>query len=281
MKKYLRNEFNLADYAGVADECPVWSAPFGLKLLDYIDYKPGITALDIGFGTGFPLTEIALRLGDTCTVYGIDPWKEATRRAVKKINYYGCSNIRIINGYAESIPLADESVNLIVSNNGINNVNDIDQVLSECSRIMKPGGQFIQTMNLSGTMFEFYCQLEKVLAEYNLINEIELMHRHINKKRPPLEEMISKIRKYGFMIKDLDHDQFNYRFATGTALLNHYFIRLAFMGSWVEILPEGKVREIFDSVEDRLNHQAKRFGCLKLSIPFVLINSFKRTGLEP
>ncbi len=67
MKKYLSNDFDLREYVIVADECSIWSAPFGLKLLDYIDYKQNISALDIGFGTGFPLTEIALRLGDSLT----------------------------------------------------------------------------------------------------------------------------------------------------------------------------------------------------------------------
>lgn len=167
MKKYLSNDFDFKEYVNVADECPIWSAPFGLKLLDHIDYKKNISALDIGFGTGFPLTEIALRLGENSTVYGIDPWTDAIIRAKKKIEYYQITNIRIIEGVAESIPLSDQSLDLIVSNNGINNVGDIDQVISECSRIIKPGGQFVQTMNLDKSMIEFYEQLEMVLSEMN------------------------------------------------------------------------------------------------------------------
>lgn len=65
MKKYLKSDFDFVKYIDVADETPIWSASFGLKLLEYIDYKTKISALDIGFGTGFPLTEIALRLGDS------------------------------------------------------------------------------------------------------------------------------------------------------------------------------------------------------------------------
>jgi hypothetical protein len=47
MKKYLRNDFDFKEYVKVSDECSVWSAPFGLKLLDSIDYKQNITAIDI------------------------------------------------------------------------------------------------------------------------------------------------------------------------------------------------------------------------------------------
>jgi ubiquinone/menaquinone biosynthesis C-methylase UbiE len=149
----------------VFDELPIWSAPFGLKLLDRIVYKPGISAIDIGFGTGFPLTEIAMRLGPDSTVYGIDPWAEAIARVQKKIALYRIGNIRIIQGVAESIPLDDRSMDLITSNNGINNVNDVDRVLSECSRIIKKGGQFVMTMNLDKSMIEFYSQLENVLRK--------------------------------------------------------------------------------------------------------------------
>jgi arsenite methyltransferase len=276
MKKYLSNDFDIAEYVNVSDECSIWSAPFGLKLLDYIDYKQNISALDIGFGTGFPLTEIALRLGESSTVYGIDPWSDAITRVKKKIEYYRITNIKIFEGVAESIPLKDNSVDLIVSNNGINNVSDINQVISECSRIIKSDGQFIQTMNLDKSMFEFYGQLENVLSELNMSKEIRVMRQHIYKKRRPIDEMIAMVQHNGFIIKDLEHDQFNYKFSNGTAMLNHYFIRLAFMDSWIKILPDNKLEQIFDTIEDRLNRQAQILGGIKLTIPFVLINAIKK-----
>lgn len=276
MKKYLTNDFDFSKLIDVFDELPLWSAPFGLKLLDYIDYKTNITAIDLGFGSGFPLTEIALRLGDSSTVYGIDPWTDVFDRVRRKIEYYRLTNVRLIEGVAESIPLDDNSVDLITSNNGVNNVSDIDQVISECSRIIKQGGQFIQTMNLDLSMFEFYNQLERVLSELGMDSEIQLMHEHISKKRPSVDWMVDRIQSHGFMIKDLIHDQFEYRFANGSAMLNHYFIRLAFMDSWISLVPADKLDQIFDTIESRLNEDAKNLGGVKLSIPFVVINAIKK-----
>jgi arsenite methyltransferase len=275
MKKYLSNDFDRNAFVNYYDECSIWSAPFGLKLLDYINYRKNIAAIDIGFGTGFPLTEIALRLGEGSTVYGIDPWTEAIARVNEKIKYYRITNIKIIEGVAESIPLDNSTLDLIVSNNGINNTSDIERVISECARIMKPGGQFIQTFNLNNSMFEFYEQLKGILSEKNMKKEIDLMEQHIYEKRRPLEEMVAMIQNHGFIIKDLEHDQFNYRFSDGSAMLNHYFIRLAFMDSWIKILPGNKLEEIFDEIEKRLNEKAKISGGVKLSIPYVLINAIK------
>jgi hypothetical protein len=110
----------------------------------------------------------------------------------------------------------------------------------------------------------------------NLVKEIDLMHRHIAQKRPPLDRTVALLQQNGFNISDLEHDQFNYTFSNGTAMLNHYFIRMAFMDSWINILPPDKMEPIFESVETRLNEQARQAGGFKLSIPFVLINAVKK-----
>lgn len=280
MKNYLQNNFNIKKLADVLDEVPFWSAPFGLKLLNYVDYRRNISALDIGFGTGFPLTELAMRLGVSSMVYGIDPWKIAQERTKKKIDLWGIPNIKIIDASAESIPLENGSIDLITSNNGINNISDIEKVISECSRIIKPGGQFIQTMNTDKTMFEFYDELRAVLNELEFFEEIQSMERHIYEKRRPVDEIISILKRYNFSVQNIEQDEFCYKFADGTAMLNHFFIKLAFLGAWIKILPSDKAEMIFDEVEKRMNKLAEANGYFKLTIPFVTINAIKIRNVE-
>jgi arsenite methyltransferase len=258
------------------DELPIWSAPFGLLLLEHIRLRRNITALDIGFGTGFPLTELAMRLGRSCRVYGIDPWEEAVRRAESKISLYRIENITIIRGVAEHIPLADNSVDLIVSNNGINNVADLPGVISECSRIMRKEGQFLITMNLNSSMTEFYEIMEKVLKSENMVQEIEKMQQHIYEKRKPLSEVRDLLEKNDFLVSQLHQDHFEYRFADGTTLFQHYFIRLAFLESWKSIVPLGRQKDIFSTIEKIMNERAVEAGFFKLSIPYVLIDSRRK-----
>lgn len=275
MKKYLDSKFDYNEIMDVMDELPLWAAPFGLKLLEFIRYKKNITALDIGFGAGFPLTELAMRLGDSSLVYGIDPWKKAVERTMRKLEAYEINNVKLIEGVAENIPLENNSIDLIVSNNGINNVNDIGKVIAECSRVVKSGGQFVMTMNTSKSMFEFYDALKFILQQLSLDKEIEAINEHIVHKRPAVNSIKLILQENGFRIIDLEYEQFNLRFADGTAMLSHNFIRLAFMDSWVEIIPQDKVEEIFGLTEKELNKQAGLTGGLKLSIPFVLINAVK------
>jgi hypothetical protein len=117
--------------------------------------------------------------------------------------------------------------------------------------------------------------MEQTLFELNLTMEIEKMYKHIEQKRPPIDKIL-KIMKNNFIIKDIEYDQFNYKFVNGMAMLNHYFIRLGFMDSWKKILPKNKVEEIFKIIENKLNKQAEKYCGIKLSVPFVLINSIKK-----
>lgn len=278
MTNYLNNTYNLNsdDLIEVLDEMPFWSAPFGLELLNNLTLKKHISILDIGFGTGFPLTEIAMRFGNTCKIYGIDPWAAAIERAKKKINLYGIKNIEIIEGVSENIPLSNNSIDLIVSNNGINNVSDLKQTLAECKRVHKQGGEFIQTVNLENSMIEFYNAFEDVLEEEGMHNEIDLMKKHIYSKRKPINEFLNTIEQHGYSVSKVINKEFKYTFADGTTMFNHYFIQLAFLESWKGLLNENDQLHVFSKVEKMLNKIALEEGHVNLTIPFVVITS-KRT----
>lgn len=275
MNNYLTTNYDLnsVDLVSVIDELPLWSAPFGLCLLEKINYRKNLVALDIGSGTGFPLLEVAMRLGNSCKVYGLDPWETALERAKNKIKLCGIHNCELFCGVAEKIPLPDKSVNLIFSNNGLNNVNDIETVMMECKRICKPGAQFVFSYNTDKTMFEFYSVLEEVLLKKNMPAELSLMKKHIYQKRKPVDEYVCLLQKYGYSVDDISEHKFDYRFVDGTTMLNHFLIKLAFIESWKNIIPESLRAEIFSEIEKRLNEYSNNVRFLTLTIPFVVINS--------
>jgi SAM-dependent methyltransferase len=259
----------------MCDELPFWSAPFGIKLLDKIKYKTDISCLDIGFGTGFPIIEIAQRLGNSCKIYGIDPSDDFINHTAKKIENLKLNNVNLLKGFAENIPLYDNSIDLISSNNGINNVFDLNKVFSECSRILKKGGQFVFTMNTNLTMIEFYLEFEKTLSELKMFDEINKLKEHINCKRPPIALVSNLLSSHNFVINSIEYDNFNYKFADINSMLNHNFIKSAFINSWIDLLPESKVMEVFQLVLEKVEIQLKMFGEIKLSIPFVTIDCFQ------
>lgn len=274
MSNFLNSSLNLNDDSVIStlDELPLWSAPFGLALLKALRLRPNINALDIGFGTGFPLLELAQRLGKTSKVYGIDPWEAAHSRVRAKLVQYGITNVELINAVAEEIPFEDNYFDLIVSNNGINNVQDIEKVLSECYRVSRSGAQFVMTMNLPGTMMEFYSIYFELLKELGKFVEYDKLQEHIYSKRKPLNRIIDLLTNAGFKIDEIIEDSFGLCYLDGTTFFNHYFIRLAFMEPWKNVLASEDIIPIFTELENRLNKYAQDRGELRLNIPYVCIN---------
>jgi len=277
MKNYLHHTFSMADkeLIPVIDELPLWSAPFGMKLLDTIKLKKEISVLDVGCGLGFPMIEIAQRLGASSKVIGIDPWREAIERCEQKIRKYNITNAKVIECLAEHMPFENNYFDLTVSNNGINNVQDMKKSLSECRRVSKPGAQFVLTMNSEETMIEFYDVFEEVLKTEGLNNEILKMKNQIYDKRKPLEEVNTLLVNSGFKILRIINDSFSMNFLDGTAMFNHSLIKYWFIGGWKDILEYNNMEEVFEHTENKLNEMALQKGELQLTIPFFTIDCIK------
>jgi arsenite methyltransferase len=277
MKNYLNNIFdsNNKKFIDAIDEVALWSAPFGFTLLDTIKMKCGIKVLDIGCGTGFPLIELATRLGNESKVFGIDPWEKAIERVKEKIELYEIKNAETISGVAESLPFEDNYFDLIVSNNGINNVQDLNKTLSECYRTLKSGGQFVFTFNLPKTFKEFYNVFEEVLNDLGLLKEIQKIHEHIFEKRKPLDYMKNIIEENKFEISEIKPESFKYRFSDGISFFYYPMIRFHFLPSWINIIPKQRVEEVFGLVESKLNAIAAEQGELVMSVPYACFDCSK------
>jgi ubiquinone/menaquinone biosynthesis C-methylase UbiE len=278
MKDYLEHTFSSEDVelVSIIDELPLWSAPFGLQLLDTVELKPHINALDVGCGLGFPLIELAQRLGVSSKVYGIDPWKRALERAHVKIGKLEINNAAAVMGMAEGLPFQDSFFDLIVSNNGINNVEDIESSLAECYRVSKPGAQFVLTLNLEASMIEFYDVFQEILIKNGLHDGVSKMKDQIYSKRKPIDETKAWLDKAGFGIKNIEESSFQLRFTDGETMSNHYLIKYWFLDDWKSILEANDLAGIFEQLEERLNQLAKMKGEIRLTIPFVTIDCRRR-----
>ncbi|MFI5251341.1 MAG: class I SAM-dependent methyltransferase [Bacteroidota bacterium] len=277
MSNYLHTHYNLDDpkLVSILDETPYWSAPPGTAILDRMPFRKNMNVLDIGFGTGFPLIEAAMRLGNTCSVYGIDPWSAGCDRVKQKLAICGISNVKIIEGTAERMSFENNFFDIIVSNNGMNNIDDLPNALKECNRVAKTGGRFIFTFNTEKTFIEFYSVYREVLMENGLQEYDRKISEHIYHKRKPIPEMQNLLSQSGFKLLSSDEDAYYYSFTDGTAMLNHFLIRLAFLDTWKNILPEAKQDGVFKQIELKLNNQAALTGGFSMKVPFIMMDCEK------
>jgi SAM-dependent methyltransferase len=102
----------------------------------------GETVLDLGSGGGIDVLLSAKRVGPTGKVYGLDMTDEMLALANENKHRAGAENVEFLKGHIESIPLPDNSVDVIISNCVINLSADKERVLREAFRVLKPGGRF-------------------------------------------------------------------------------------------------------------------------------------------
>jgi arsenite methyltransferase len=103
--------------------------------------RPGETVLDIGSGAGFDAILAAQMVGPEGHVTGVDMTPEMRDKATANCSLLGLRNVEFVDGLAEKLPLADSSVDVVISNGVINLCPDKLRVFNEIRRVLKPGGR--------------------------------------------------------------------------------------------------------------------------------------------
>jgi SAM-dependent methyltransferase len=106
------------------------------------DLHDGETVLDLGSGAGADVLISARRVAPSGRAIGLDMTDEMLKLARASARAAGVDNVEFVKGYIEEIPLADASVDVVISNCVINLSADKRKVLSETARVLRPGGRF-------------------------------------------------------------------------------------------------------------------------------------------
>ncbi len=105
--------------------------------------KEGETVLDLGSGAGFDCFLASKNVGPMGKVIGVDMTAEMVERARNNALKSGYKNVEFRLGEIEALPVADNSVDLIISNCVINLVPNKEKAFQEAFRVLKSGGRFM------------------------------------------------------------------------------------------------------------------------------------------
>ena len=125
-----------------ADEAPV-QASLGCGVPTAVaDLRDGDVVLDLGSGAGADVLISARRVAPSGRAIGLDMTDEMLELARANAAAAGIDNAQFVKGYLEELPLADASVDVVISNCVINLSADKPRVLREAARVLRPGGRF-------------------------------------------------------------------------------------------------------------------------------------------
>lgn len=105
--------------------------------------KEGETVLDLGSGGGIDVFLAAKKVGTNGKVIGVDMTEEMIQKAKSAATKYDYANVEFRLGEIENLPLADQTVDVIISNCVINLSTDKEQVFQEAYRVLKANGRIM------------------------------------------------------------------------------------------------------------------------------------------
>jgi arsenite methyltransferase len=105
------------------------------------ELREGETVLDLGSGGGIDVLLSARRVGSTGKAYGLDMTDEMLALARRNAREAGVTNVELLRGRIEDIPLPAETVDVVISNCVVNLSPDKAAVLREVFRVLTPGGR--------------------------------------------------------------------------------------------------------------------------------------------
>ena len=132
------------------DEADLANVPEGANLglgcgnpVALASLAPGETVLDLGSGAGIDCFLAAERVGPAGRVIGVDMTPQMLERARDNARRGGFTNVEFRLGEIEALPVADNTVDVVISNCVLNLSGERPRVLAEALRVLRPGGRIM------------------------------------------------------------------------------------------------------------------------------------------
>jgi ubiquinone/menaquinone biosynthesis C-methylase UbiE len=167
--------------------------------------KKGETILDLGSGAGFDCFLAASRVGTKGKVIGVDMTPEMIDKARKNVGKGKYQNVEFRLGEIENLPVADDTVDVVISNCVINLSPNKKRAFEEAFRVLKPSGRLmVSDIVLSKKLPEIIKR--NVQAYIGCLSGAEMKHRYLQHIEEAGFEHVKIIEENYFPVENMVND---------------------------------------------------------------------------
>ncbi|MEO6950582.1 MAG: methyltransferase domain-containing protein [Polyangia bacterium] len=229
-----------------AEVVPIWSRRFGRMLLRDLVVPNKAMVLDTNCGSGYPSLDLLKRMDEAGRIIAIDtssPLLDEARTKAGKL-----SGKRIFfrsEASLPKLPFAEQVYDLVISNAGLQQIDDPEPAIRECARVTKVGGEVVATYPLAGTFGEFYDILREVLIKGDYKDAIDRLDAYLT-RYPPLEQAAAWFEDAGLSDVRVEYESFELLFKSSREFFFAPIIEYGPLSNWKAIAGKGQqMQDVF------------------------------------
>lgn len=226
------------------DVLPIWAQKFGQLALDDLAVPEKGQILEVACGTGFVTSELLSRLTGKTRIIAIESSSVILDVARRKIAKMDAKGVFFRTASAEPrLSFADDVYDLVISNLGLTEMDDVPRAVADFARVTYPGGEVRCTLPLAGTFSEFFDIYREVLIKHDQHAALERLDQHIDNSYPTIAECERWMR--GAFLGDarVSVESYKLLFRSSREFFFSPVIEYGPLATWKSIAGEGKAMQ--------------------------------------